>query len=221
MSAPFRDWHDKAFKLHRFDVVVKLGGSVAYGQHTEEISQALARASESTRCLVFPGGGQPDELFEQLMDDGRLDGPTLTQVTNLALDQTAHLVAGWGDHLAVTTSVLDASAIIGAGRVPVLAPAALLAANDVFRDTNRVSSDSMAAWVAQLLRIPRLTLVKSRHPGSSEPREWFTDGFVDEVFADLAASAELEVSVAVVGCGDDVAGTIGPPGTPRRWRPAR
>lgn len=87
------NWQTKAFKHDRFDVVVKVGGSVVYGEALDTAAKALAEVGSRRRIIAFPGGGQPDVLFEEIFAAGRLSSPGLVTTSELAQDQTAVALA--------------------------------------------------------------------------------------------------------------------------------
>ena len=61
-----------------------------------------------------------------------------------------------------------------------------------------VTSDSIAAWLAEGLGAGELVLLKSSEPTLPTPSEWATSGYVDAYF--LEASANLPVVRAVSLC---------------------
>lgn len=190
----FRTWQDKAFKANRADVVVKVGGSVVYGPHLARVVNALTDLAEHIRIVIYPGGGEPDLLLERLFDQQLISSPALAATTNLALDQTGHILADQSSLFAPVRTIAEVTPTLAAGRMPVLLPAHLLSAVDVFRATNRVSSDSMAGWVAHLLRVEHLVLVKSRDfEGTTDDLR--DDNVVDEVFPDLVEEYGLQWSI--------------------------
>ena len=103
----------------------------------------------------------------------------------LAMDQYAHLIAS---RLAGATLVWDADAIaraVRAGQVPVLAPSSWLRSADPLPHSWSVTSDSIAAWVAEAIGARELLLIKP--PGASGP------DVVDPYFARIAAGLRTDV----------------------------
>jgi aspartokinase-like uncharacterized kinase len=149
-----------------------------------------------------------------MLATGRLSGPGLTATSELALDQTAVVLADKAPGLVAVRSVRRAEEVAAGGATPVLMPATLLQTADAFRNTNRVSSGSMAAWLAVLLRIPRLVMVTSRLTRASRVSALRDDDLVDEVFPDLVPGRGLRCRICVPDRGVDalayaVAGATG------------
>jgi hypothetical protein len=190
-------WERKAFKLDRIDAVVKVGGSVVWSERCDHVREGIAALARQMRLLVVPGGGATDRVIEAEHERAPLDRVVFHRMTALAQDQTGLLLSNTSKDLVPVTSVRTAEEEISRGKVPVLLPSAWLETTDIFRYTNRVSSDSIALFIASTLRVPRLVLVKSRLPersGNDLAAIAAETGYVDEVFVDLARSTGVRVT---------------------------
>ena len=189
-----KSWSEKAFKMGRFDAVVKVGGSIIAGPYAESAAGVLGDAATSSRLLVIPGGGDIDNLIEEKNRQRALSRPVFHRATALAQDQSGLLFTNLHKQLQPIEAVIDAERVLAEGSVPVLLPSRLLFALDVFRYTNRVSSDTIAAYLAWLLHVPTVILLKSREPATRPvtPASLAEDvGFVDEVFPDFIVESKL------------------------------
>ncbi len=196
-------WRTKAFQAKRFDVVVKLGGSVVWSDRCEAAARTIALAGKIVRVLVVPGGGEPDNVIEVLHKSRPLDSETFHRATLLAQDQTGLVLCNGSDELIPVRSVREATRVVETQRVAVLLPHDIFESVDVFRYTNRVSSDSMALWTAGLVGAERVLIVKSREPHQVpvSPRSLAADeGFVDEIFPDLML--DVKIPTGFVGVND-------------------
>jgi dihydroneopterin aldolase len=93
------------------------------------------------------------------------------------MDQYAHLLAARVAGGAIVATVRDATRVLDATGVPVLAPSRWLSDADPLPHSWDVTGDSIAAWVAGQVHARALILVKA--PGATG------DGVVDPHFAQI------------------------------------
>jgi aspartokinase-like uncharacterized kinase len=190
-----KTWQEKAFKLGRFDAVVKVGGSIISGPHAQTVATFFGDPLISSRLLLIPGGGDLDNLIEEKNNQYALSRSVFHRATALAQDQSGLLFTNLHERLYPIETIREAEEVMDANRIPVLLPSRLLFALDVFRYTNRVSTDTISAYLAWLLHVPQIILLKSRKPtilpltSASLVQD---AGFVDEVFPDFIAQSKLK-----------------------------
>jgi hypothetical protein len=81
----------------------------------------------------------------------------------LAMDQFAHLIVDRRAQAALVTGPVEIERALAEDRLPVLAPYRWLRERDPLPHAWDVTSDSIAAWVADALGAHRLVLVKPPH----------------------------------------------------------
>jgi aspartokinase-like uncharacterized kinase len=143
------------------DAVVKLGGSLLADACLPLLLRSLGELGRSRRLLVVPGGGPFADAVRRacaLRDPGT---SAAHWMAILAMDQHAHLLASWLPGARLVAQAQEALAAVGAGEVAVLAPYAWLRASDSLPHGWHVTSDSIAAWVAQQVGARRLVLLKA------------------------------------------------------------
>lgn len=143
------------------EVVAKVGGSLSRGANLRALCLLLADLGCERRLLVVPGGGPFADTVREC--DGRygLSDAASHWMAVLAMDQFGCLLS---DLIPRSEPARDADAahqIALSGRVPVLMPFDLLRRTDPLPHGWMVTSDSISAWVAQLVRAPKLVLLKS------------------------------------------------------------
>jgi aspartokinase-like uncharacterized kinase len=187
-------WQAKAFKLNRFDAIIKLGGSIVAGDNADAVASVLCAQGVTKRFLILPGGGDIDNLIEEKNCRKTLERSIFHRATALAQDQTGLLFTNFDRRLRAVETIKEAEETVNTGLIPVLLPSRLLFTLDVFRYTNRVSSDTLSAYIACLLHVPELIVLKSRKlsvfPVSFESLAEDTD-FVDEIFPEFLAQSNL------------------------------
>jgi 5-(aminomethyl)-3-furanmethanol phosphate kinase len=142
-------------------MVVKVGGGLLQIPGAlDRVGTALAGAAGVRRVVVLPGGGPFADVVREFERTHGLSESAAHWMAIVGMDQYAYAIA---DHTAGSRVVEDWSGIQRAhreGAVPVLAPSRWLRAADELPHSWTVTSDSLAAYLATLLGIEELVLVK-------------------------------------------------------------
>lgn len=183
--------------------VVKLGGAVVRSSQLSAWLDAIAQAQAP--LVVVPGGGAlAEEVRTCQRDLGFGDAPA-HRMALLAMDQLAWAVSGLRPGLEVGTTEASLRGILARGRVAVWAPYALIAERTDVEATWRLTSDSLALWLAGQLGASVCYVIKSVEAGRG-PRSAAAlarDGVVDEAFP--AMLKNTNVRVVMFGQGDQQA----------------
>ena len=94
----------------------------------------------------------------------------------LGMDQYAHLIVSRMPRAVLVTDATEMSGALASQRIPVLAPYAWLRRVDPLPHSWAVTSDSIAAWIADTIGARRLVLVKP--PGAGTRADIVDDYFV-------------------------------------------
>lgn len=165
--------------------VVKLGGSLA---RSAELPDWLAVLAEhgAGRVVLVPGGGPFADAVRSAQALWRFDDATAHHMALLAMQQYGQMLAGLRPDLLTVDSAAAIRAALASGRIPVWSPLPM-ALDPALETSWRLTSDSLAAWLARRLNIARLVLVKSCEvPDSADPADWTAAGIVDPLFPDHA-----------------------------------
>ena len=138
--------------------VVKVGGGLAREAGDgalRTLCRAIGDAGARHPLLVVPGGAAFADAVREHDRRFDLQAATSHRMAILAMDQFGWLLSDLIPGGVPCTDV----AVSARGRIPVLLPAALLAA-DPLPASWEVTSDSIAAWVAGVANAVRLVLVK-------------------------------------------------------------
>jgi aspartokinase-like uncharacterized kinase len=141
----------------RPDAVLKVGGSL--GRRPRQLSRlmaALGGLARSSTLVVVPGGGAFADEVRRADRRFALDGSSSHWMAILAMDQYAYLLR----HLAPGALLVRSPEDVCAGRLNVIAPSTWLIRADPLPHSWDVTSDSIAAWVARVLRARQLILLK-------------------------------------------------------------
>lgn len=139
------------------DWVIKVGGSLGAGPAAlRRLMETLGRAARRQRLLVVPGGGSFADEVRRADRRFGLGDSAAHWMAILAMDQYGHLLA----RLAPGALLVRHARRLKPGRLHVLLPSAWLLDADPLPHSWDVTSDSIAAWVARAVGVPRLMLVK-------------------------------------------------------------
>jgi aspartokinase-like uncharacterized kinase len=145
-------------------IVVKVGGGLLrHIERLDEVLTEIAAASRDVALLVVPGGGPFADAVREVDRGPGLSDWAAHWMAVLAMDQYAHLIVDRLASAALVTGPFEVETALGEGTLPVLAPYRWLRERDPLPHSWDVTSDSIAAWVADALGAHRLVLVKPPH----------------------------------------------------------
>jgi len=180
--------------------IVKLGGSLGRDPVLKEWLETLVELGSGRVVIVPGGGGFADEVREQ-QDLWRFDDLAAHNMAVLAMAQMALMMQGICPALALATSDADLRRAVQQARVPVWLPfEALREQRDTLTNWG-VTSDSLAAWLANRLNAEGLLLVKAcAIDPSMDVAKCAAAGIVDEQFARFTRDAAY--AVTLLNCAD-------------------
>jgi aspartokinase-like uncharacterized kinase len=182
------------------ETVLKIGGSLSRGSGLNALCETISRLGERHRLVVVPGGGAFADQVRQAYRRYALDETSAHKMALLAMDQYGyvlhHLISG-----SCLTAGLEVACEASKTCVGILLPSSLLTSADSLPHSWQVTSDTIAAWIAQAAHCPRLVLLKDVDGlmASSEVIPELTAvelaqhaGGVDEYLSRFLAGANLE-----------------------------
>jgi aspartokinase-like uncharacterized kinase len=186
-------------------IVVKVGGSLyEWPDLAPRLSGWLQTCTRAgTPLLMVPGGGPTADVVRHFDRDHRLGEETAHWLALRALALNAHFLAGLLPGAVVVQTPEDAVRLGRPGLVPVLDPHAFAWADEQhpgrLPHAWAVTSDSLAARVADVVAARRLILLKSRPPPPViDWSEAARCGFVDEYFPEVLARRGTAFEVSAV-----------------------
>ena len=169
-------------------IVVKLGGSVV---RSPDLSSWLdAIAASRAPIVVVPGGGALADEVRACQTKLGFGDPAAHRMALLAMDQLAWAVAGLRSGFVVGATEAELRGALERGQVGVWAPYASIAERTDIEESWRITSDSLALWLAGQLGARRCYLIKSiarpQHSHTSAA-QLARDGIVDAAFPAMLA----------------------------------
>lgn len=166
--------------------VIKLGGSLLGSAELERWLEIVSRYGDG-KAIIVPGGGVFADAVREAQQQSGINDKVAHHMALLAMDQYGVLMAGLNRKLATAASELEIAERGWQHRGIVWLPSKMVCAEETIPTSWEVTSDSLAAWLAQILNAEHLVLVKSQRPLHNSFEELAEDGTVDARFADFAA----------------------------------
>lgn len=142
--------------------VVKLGGSLYDSPRLRDWLEVLCDARDPV--AIVPGGGPFADQVREAQARWGFDGPTAHRMALRAMDQFGDLLCGLRPGLPAASRVDDLAGILRRSPAVVWQPAVC---DPPVEPSWRITSDSLAAWLASTLGASGLALVKSAAPRSA------------------------------------------------------
>lgn len=145
--------------------VVKIGGSLWDSGRLSGCLEQLGDADAPV--VVVPGGGPFADQVRRAQARWCFDDLTAHRMAILAMDQMALMLAALHPRLVVAADVASLDSAMRKGLIPVWQPSRMLQQQPDIAASWRVTSDSLAAWLAGQLRADGLVLIKSAALGAA------------------------------------------------------
>ena len=179
--------------------VVKLGGSHAASPHLRRWLEAIA--AEAGAIVVVPGGGPFADAVRRAQASMGFDDVAAHEMAMMAMAQFGRALQSLNPAFLPARSLAAIQRALKEGKVPVWIPERMARAAGL-PETWKLTSDSLAAWLADRLAAGRLVLVKhGRYPGRVNVHELAERGVVDPLFPCSIGSKGFRVLLAGPGDG--------------------
>jgi 5-(aminomethyl)-3-furanmethanol phosphate kinase len=146
--------------MMNLDAVIKVGGSLSRGDALEALCRKISHLGEHHRLVVVPGGGQFADQVRNAYRQYNLDETTAHHMALLAMDQYGYLLNQLIAGSSLQADLTSACESAGLGQVAILLPSHPVFLTDPLPHSWQVTSDAIAAWVAQQTNSQRLILLK-------------------------------------------------------------
>jgi probable H4MPT-linked C1 transfer pathway protein len=173
--------------------VVKIGGGLlAHEGCLDSVLDVVAEAARDEPLLIVPGGGPFADAVRHQDERLALSVDATHWMAVLAMDQYAHLIASRLRSAVLVSDATGISVALETEKIPVLAPFAWLRREDPLPHSWQVTSDSIAAWIADEVGAQRLVLVKPPGASGAAPQAADAD-IVDGYFAHLRRDLAVQI----------------------------
>lgn len=167
--------------------VVKVGGSLLGSPELERWLKIFVKFSDGN-IIIVPGGGVFADAVRESQRLSKISDACAHRLAVLAMDQFGLLLANMNPLLATASTEMEIDERTWQHRAIVWLPSKMVLADDTIPQSWDVSSDSLAAWLAQKLDAQHLILLKSDKPDDTKLslKVMTKDGLVDEAFSNFA-----------------------------------
>ncbi len=149
--------------------------------------------------IVVPGGGTFAEAVRAAQAEMGFDDLTAHRMAILAMEQYGLALAAQAPRLMPASTPAAIQRAWRLGKIPLWAPAHMLASAAAVPPSWDASADTLAAWLARELGATKLLLIKSADPPSDRAvtlADLAALGLVDRLFPAFAGSSGTEIFVA-------------------------
>ena len=172
-------------------LVLKLGGSLLEAGRMSPILEIVARATRP--IALVPGGGPFADGVRAAQRKLHFDDATAHRLAILAMHQTAHVLMAMQPRLGLAETLGDFKKITTRGGIPVWLPTRLCEKDRRIPRDWSITSDGLAARLAERLDARSIVLVKSTRVAAGTPlSDVVKSGIADPAFADIVARAKLD-----------------------------
>jgi 5-(aminomethyl)-3-furanmethanol phosphate kinase len=187
------------------DAVLKIGGSLSRGSRLPGLCREISRLGKIYSLLVVPGGGKFADQVRDAYQQYRLSETAAHSMALLAMDQYGYVLNSLAEDSYLTCNLAAAIEATETGRAAILLPSEIVSRSDPLPNSWQVTSDTIAAWVAQTACCRQLILLKDVDGLMTTGNELISDmpveklagqsGGVDEYLSHFLSSARLETWV--------------------------
>ena len=188
-------------------IVVKLGGSLAESDALIKCLNSVEQNYRHGEVVIVPGGGAFADQVRLAQQHWRFDDQIAHRMAILAMQQMALLFKGLKSQFAIAGSLTDIHKQLNQQKIVIWSPDIIELDNAGIQATWDITSDSLAAWLAEILSARELILVKSAIIDSDlSLQELAEQNIVDSAFCDFVARSSFKISIvnAIDICSTDV-----------------
>ena len=180
--------------------VIKLGGSLAESRRLAATLDIIAAAR--VPVVIVPGGGGFADAVRCAQSDHGFSDAAAHHMALLAMHQTGLMLAALNARLRPVETLAAMRSSLAARAIPVWLPAKLALRDRRIPADWSVTSDGLAARLAERLgRVPVVLVKSCRIPRGSTTATLVREGIVDPTFKAIVERADL--AWHVLGAGDD------------------
>ncbi|MGQ0441963.1 MAG: amino acid kinase family protein [Methylophilaceae bacterium] len=169
--------------------VVKIGGSLLGSAELEQWLALFAKFNDGNMIIV-PGGGLFANTVREAQKLSKIEDACAHKLAVLAMDQFGLLLVGMNTLLATARTELEIDERTWQHRCMVWLPSQMVLADDTIPQSWEVTSDSIAAWLAQRVNAQQLILLKADKPSAAELSisKMIDTGVLDKAFSNFVAN---------------------------------
>lgn len=174
--------------------VIKLGGSLSYSSQLQNCLDAVAQLQRDV--VIVPGGGAFADQVRMAQHNWQFDDDTAHSMALLAMQQMALLFKSLKTEFVIADSLAEIGEQLLKNAIVIWSPQRRELDRAGIPASWDITSDSLAAWLAGMLKADELMLVKSALIDSHLSYRQLADhGVIDEAFCDRVKDTVFAVKI--------------------------
>lgn len=178
------------------EAVIKVGGSIAQNpEGLKHLCEELEKLAQQHRFLIVPGGGPFADLVREFDKKFGLSDEIAHKMAILAMDQYGLLISDLMSK-SITIKTLEEAKRVPEKVATVILPSSLMFHTDSLKHSWDVTSDSIAAYIAELLDVKKLILIKDVDGlHTHDPKKFPQAELISKITVNELRSMKLEICI--------------------------
>ena len=177
-------------------IIVKLGGSLSQSDALLKCLNSIEQRYAGSSVVIVPGGGAFADQVRMAQQRWQFNDKTAHRMAILAMQQMALLMNGLKDNFFIVRSVTDIPKLLHQQKIVIWSPDIVELDNAAIQASWDITSDSLAAWLANTLSASELILVKSALIDTDLSLQQLAErDIIDQGFCDFVTRATFKVTV--------------------------
>ena len=177
-------------------LIIKLGGSLSQADTLLNCLDKIEKNYKHQKVIIVPGGGAFADQVRMAQSHWQFDDSIAHKMAILAMQQMALLIQGLKSEWMIAETTTHLTEGLKTNNVLIWSPCNKeLAANDIAESWD-ITSDSLAAWLANKLSAQHLILVKSATIDQNlSLQELSQTGIIDKCFCEFVADSAFKINI--------------------------
>ncbi len=177
-------------------IIIKLGGSLSRSDTLVNCLNAVEKNYQGRAAVIVPGGGAFADQVRLAQQHWQFDDATAHRMALLAMQQMALMFKGLKPGFAVADTVAAVQQRLNRQQTVIWSPDIIELDNAGIEASWDITSDSLAAWLADTLSARELILVKSAVIDAGLSLHQLADRhIVDKAFCGFVAQAAFKTRI--------------------------
>ncbi len=176
--------------------IIKLGGSLTQAKTLLKCLDTIDKNYDTQKTVIVPGGGAFADQVRTEQSHWLFDDSTAHKMAILAMQQMALLIHGLKSHWPMAESTSRITEQLNTHNVSIWSPDIKELQLHHIAESWDITSDSLAAWLANKLCAERLTLVKSTPIDQNlNLQELSQVGVIDKSFYQFVTDSAFKIDI--------------------------
>jgi len=177
-------------------IVVKLGGSLSQSDALIKCLNSVEQRYAGCTVVIVPGGGAFTDQVRKAQQHWQFNDEIAHRMAILAMQQMALLFKGLKDEFSIAHSVTEIRKQLHKQKTVIWSPDIVELDNAAIKASWDITSDSLAAWLANTLPATELILVKSALIDNNQCLQQLAEyNIIDQGFCNFVIQTTFKITV--------------------------